>query len=134
MGLESWDWKAQFASLHMRWHSPQPFMALDGEAAYQICVEKLHLDTQLQLWGWRVEPTCFSSDHLQVNGRPARYVPAIAVIVAGVKDQKAVAPPGQEHLKQIPPGGGAIIQALVHGETGEIMIGIGIPVDLQPRH
>lgn len=134
MGLESWDWKDHFASLHVRWHSPQPNMAVDGEAAYQLCVKQLHLDTTMQVWGYRVEPTCFSSNHLQVGGAPAKHVPAIAVIVAGLRHPNATAPPRQDHLRNVPPGGGAIIQALVHGDTGEILIGVGIPVELNARN
>lgn len=134
MSLQDWDWKAQFRSFHIRWHSPQPYMALDGEAAYQAVVSALHLDTMMQVWGYKVESVCFSSNHLRVGAGEARHVPAIAVVVAGLKHPNGVAPPGRDHLQNIAPGGGAIVQALVHGDTGEILVGLALPVELNPRH
>lgn len=131
--LDSWDWQTHFKELHPRWHLTLPVTDIDEQAAFRLAVEKLHLDTQLELLAHREVLANFSSDHLLVGDKPAKHVPVWAVIIAGIKHPNGAAPPGTE-LTNIASGGGVIVQALIHAETGEDLVAVAIPVELRRRN
>jgi hypothetical protein len=65
----------------------------------------------------------FSSEEILVGGRPAERESAWVVIAAGVKAGSTAGV-----LGSVPEGSGAVIQVLIHGRTGEILLGRAVPV------
>lgn len=127
--LDAWNWRAPFASFHIRWEegaAARP--AFEQAQAYGIVVQELGLEQQLQAFGHREVLVSFSSDHLQVSGRPAQDEPGWVVLVAGVRRPDA---PADGVLGKLQPGAGAVVQALLHGRTGELLLGTAVPVALR---
>lgn|GEM_PF-3653507 len=126
--LDSWNYAAPFARYHIHWHEGDAPPAFEQGQAVAIAQQDLALTGALDLLAQRAVLVTFSSEHLSVSGRPAERVPAWVVILAGIKCAGA---PADGPLASIAPGGGVVIQCLIHAHTGELLLGTAIPVTLR---
>lgn len=127
--LDSWDYRVPFARFHIRWSEGDRTPAFELDQAFGIAVQELHLDQAMEIWAHREVLVSFSSEYIQVGSGPAERQPVWVVIIAGVKKEGAALP--QDFLAQIRPGGGTIVQALIHARTGELLLGTAIPVEMR---
>lgn len=110
----------------MDWGQDEITPAFEQGQAYAIVEQDLAVQANLELMAHREVLVTFSSEYVQVGGAPAEHEPAWVVIVAGRKRPGATA----NFLSAIPEGSGVIMQALVHGRSGEILLGTAVPVRL----
>lgn len=127
--LDAWDYRAPFARFHIRWGEGDVTPAFGLDQAFGIALQELHLEQAMELWAHREVLVTFSSEHIQVGSGPAEREPAWVVILAGIK-REGPAPTG-DLLAQIRPGGGVILQVLIHARTGELLLGTALPVALR---
>ncbi|MFZ5827871.1 MAG: hypothetical protein ACOY94_26500 [Bacillota bacterium] len=127
--LDTWDYARPFARFHVHWHEGDITPAFEQDAALGIALQELGLAERLELWAQRAVLVTFSSEYIAVNGRPAEREPAWVVIVAGVK--RDLPAREQDVLATITPGGGAVVQCLIHARTGEVLLGTAIPVTMR---
>lgn len=121
--LDSWDWGRFFAGYHTHWHEAEAKPAFEQDAAVGIALEELGLLTGFELYAQRAVLVSFSSSDILVGGKPAQREPAWVVILAGVK----AGTPARLFEGQ-PDGAGAVVQCLIHGRSGEILLGRSVPV------
>jgi hypothetical protein len=124
--LDNWDYRVLFAPYHIRWMEGDLRPAFEQDGAVGILEQELQLAGQLEVWAQRAVLVSFGCEKIEVGGRPAAHEPAWVVILAGVKTGE-----GSPALAGIPVGSGAVLQALVHARTGEILLGRAVPVRLQ---
>jgi hypothetical protein len=124
--LDLWDYRVPFARFHIHWGEGTVMPAFEQAQAFAIVEQELHIAANLELLGHREVLVTFSSDHVEVAGKPARGEPVWVVIVAGRRRPAATA----SFLQNLPEGAGVIMQALVHARTGEIVLGTAVPVRL----
>ncbi|MFZ5622745.1 MAG: hypothetical protein ACOY5W_17140 [Pseudomonadota bacterium] len=127
--LDSWDYARPFARFHIRWFEGDITPAFDQTQALGIAMQELGLSGRLEVWAQRAVLVTFSSQHVAVGGRPAEREPAWVVILAGVKTGAPGS--GQDPLGAVAPGGGAVVQCLLHARSGELLLGTAIPVTLR---
>lgn len=127
--LDSWDYSRPFARFHIRWSEGDIAPAFDQTQAVAIAEQELNLRDRLEVWAQRAVLVTFSSEYIAVGGRPAEREPAWVVILAGIKREPP--PGGQDPLAAIAPGAGAVLQALIHARTGELLLGTALPVTLR---
>jgi hypothetical protein len=129
--LDTWDYRVPFGRFHIRWEEGDVTPAFEQDQALAVAVQELFLNQVMAVWAHREVLVTFSSEYIQVGSGPAEGEPAWVVMVAGQKHLVHTAP--QDYLGQVAPGSTAIVQALIHARTGEVLLGTGIPVDLQRR-
>lgn len=129
--LDAWDYNRPFARFHIRWSDGDLTPAFAQDQAVAIAEQELDLAPQLDLWAQRAVLVTFSSEYVAVGGAPAAGEPAWVVILAGAK--RADAPAGAGILSAIAPGGGVVIQCLIHARSGELLLGTALPVHLRPQ-
>lgn len=127
--LDAWDYRSVFRPFHIQWEEGEITPAFEAGQAYAIVHQELHLDGLMEVWAHREVLVTFSSDHIETAKGPAVREPAWVVIAAGVRPLASMAQQGL--LASIAPGGGAVLQALVHARTGEILLGTAVPVELR---
>lgn len=127
--LDSWDYRVPFARFHIRWGEGDITPAFELDQAFGIAVQELHLDQGMEIWAHREVLATFSSEYIQVGSGPAEREPVWVVIIAGVKREGAA--PARDFLAAIKPGGGTIVQALIHARSGEVLLGTAIPVEMR---
>lgn len=127
--LDSWDYNRPFARFHIRWSEGHLAPAFEQSQAVAIAEQEMGLAHRLEVWAQRAVLVTFSSPYIEVHGRPAEGEPAWVVILAGIKKEAPAV--GQDPLAGIPAGGGAVLQALIHARTGELLLGTAIPVALR---
>lgn len=127
--LDSWDYNRPFARFHIRWSEADIAPAFEQDQAVAIAEQEMGLAGRLDLWAQRAVLVSFSSEYIEVCGRPADGEPAWVVILAGIKLAGEVQ--GRDPLAAIAVGGGVVLQALVHARTGELLLGTAIPVTLR---
>jgi hypothetical protein len=115
----------------MQWGEGDVVPAFEAVQAYGIAAQELVLKQRLEIWAHREVLVTFSSDHIQVGNAMPEHEPAWVVMVAGLKRQPPAGAP--DPLASVAVGAGAILQVLVHGRTGEIVLGTAVPVALQRR-
>lgn len=129
--LDAWDYRAPFGRYHIHWGEGDITPAFGADQAYAILVQDMRLDRSMEVWAHREVLVTFSSEYIQVGRGPAEREPAWVVIAAGLK---AEGPTGEtDFLSRVRPGGGAVVQAMIHARTGELLLGTAIPVELQRR-
>lgn len=121
--LDSWNWAGAFAGYHAQWHEEAAKPAFEQDAAVGIALEELGLLSGFELYAQRAILVSFSSNEILVGGNPAVREPAWVVILAGVK-----AGTTSQLFAGKPDGAGAVIQCLIHGRSGEILLGRTVPV------
>jgi hypothetical protein len=121
--LDAWNWARFFAGYHVEWLEEGAKPAFEQDAAVGIALEELGLLTGFELYAQRAILLSFSSTDILVGGKPAEAEPAWVVILAGVKAGTPAAT-----LAAVPDGGGVVVQCLIHGRTGEILLGRAVPV------
>lgn len=121
--LDSWNWAMFFAGYHATWMEGDVKPAFEQDAAIGIALEELGLLDGFELFAQRAILVSFSSEEILVGGRPAAHDPAWVVILAGVKGETT-----SGVLAAIPEGSGVVVQALIHGHSGEILLGRAVPV------
>ncbi len=127
--LDSWDYQAPFRAFHIRWGEGEITPAFEAAQALAIVEQELRLGSMLEMWAHREVLVTFSSEHIQVGRGPAEREPAWVVIAAGRR--RPASDGSHDLLSRIAPGGGAVLQALVHARTGEILLGTAVPVELR---
>ncbi len=127
--LDHWDYRVPFARFHIHWGAGEITPAFEQTQAFGIAVQDLYLDRAMEIWAHREVLATISSEYIQVGGAPAEREPVWVVIVAGQKREAPDVP--TDYLSQIPPGGGTIVQALIHARTGEVLLGTALPVKLR---
>lgn len=127
--LDSWDYARPFARFHIRWSEADLTPAFEQDQALAIASQEMSLSGQMEVWAQRAVLLTFSSEYVEVNGRPAFQEPAWVVILAGVKQPTAAASQGV--LAGVAPGGGAVVQCLIHARTGELLLGTAVPVTMR---
>lgn len=129
--LDSWDYRVPFARFHMQWGPDEVKPAFEQGQALAIAQQELHLAELMEVWGHREVLVTFSSDYIQVGHGPANGEPAWVVVVAGRKRETPTAP--RDVARHVPAGAGLIVQVLIHGRTGEVLLGTAVPVQLALR-
>lgn len=129
--LDAWDYRMPFARWGIAWQEGEITPAFAADQAFAILVQETNLSLVMELFARREVLVTFSSENVMVGKRPAEREPAWVIIAAGVRRAEFVGQPGL--LSNIAPGGGAVVQALIHARTGEILLGTAIPVNLR-RH
>lgn len=127
--LDQWNYRGLFAPFHISWGEAAQTPAFEAMQAYGIALQELGLDRSLEVWAHRAVLHSFSSEHIQVGGRAAANEPGWVVMVAGVRRQEGAGNGGV--LASIAPGGGAVVQALIHARSGELLLGRAVPVALR---
>jgi hypothetical protein len=127
--LDAWDYSRPFGRFHIRWSEGDIAPAFEQDQAVAIATQELGLTRRMAIWAQRAVLVTFSSEYVEVNGRPAEREPAWVVILAGVKQEGEWA--GPDPLGAIAPGGGAVVQVLIHARSGEVLLGTAIPVTLR---
>lgn len=129
--LDAWDYNRPFARFHIRWFDGDLTPAFAQDQAVGIADQELDLGPQFERWAQRAVLVTFGSEYIEVQGAPAVREPAWVVILAGAK--RPDAPAGEGILKGIAPGGGVVIQCLIHARSGELLLGTALPVNLRPQ-
>lgn len=127
--LDAWDYQAPFAPFHVRWLEGDLTPTIGQEQAYALALQELELDREMKIMAHRESFVTFSSEHVMVGRGPAEREPAWVVMIAGHKLEDESTAAGT--LARIRPGGGAVVQLLIHARTGEILLGVSIPVRLR---
>lgn len=126
--LDQWNYRGLFAPFHISWGEAEQTPAFEAMQAYGIALQELGLDRGLEVWAHREVLHSFSSEHIQVGGRAAAGEPGWVVMVAGLRREEGG---GSGVLGAISPGSGAVVQALIHGRSGELLLGRAVPVALR---
>lgn len=126
--LDQWNYRGLFAPFHISWGETTVTPAFEAMQAFGIALQELGLDRSMEVWAHREVLHGFSSEHIQVGGRAAANEPGWVVMVAGVRREEGG---GNSVLGAIPPGGGAVVQALIHARSGELLLGRAVPVALR---
>lgn len=127
--LDAWDYQAPFRPFHIAWSEGEITPAFDSAQAYAIVEQELHLSRVMEVWAHREVLVTFSSEHIQVGNGPAVREPAWVVMVVGIRPEHLHSEQGL--LAQVRRGGGAVLQALVHARSGEVLLGTAVPVELR---
>lgn len=122
--LDAWDFRAPFARFHIAWGDGDVTPAFEEQQAYGIVLQEAHLSQRMEILAHREVLVTFSSEHVAVGGRAAQHEPAWVVIVAGKKRETGDDGP----LSAVPAGAGVVVQALIHGRSGELLLGSTVPV------
>jgi hypothetical protein len=125
--LDAWDFQAPFARFHVQWGEADVVPAFEGLQAYGIAQQELNLGTAMEVLAHREVLVTFSSEHVMVAAAPAAHEPGWVVVVAGRK----TGPAGEGPLGAAAPGDGLVVQVLLHGRSGEVLLGMAVPVKLE---